>query len=227
MAFSAESAGFSESRAFVSQATGIADPEGRAPDSCRRRRLSRAMVPCGGGTRMALAGACSATRVRQAGYCARPARSMGVDQDLVRPSQAQASSVGCLLDRSQRTLAWVTVPAPQGQEASPSADARRPEGTKQAQPGIGTARAGTMAAGMLTRPAPHGPPGRLPVCPTHEAQGEALRIAPYRSKRKLYSTLRVGWEALARRWIAGTSESWLHQLRQPPDRVLDYMVLEG
>lgn len=60
-----------------------------------------------------------------------------------------------------------------------------------------------------------------------EAQGEALRIAPHRSKRKLYSTLRVGWEALARRWITGTSAHWLHQLRQPPDHVLDHMVLGG
>jgi len=57
-----------------------------------------------------------------------------------------------------------------------------------------------------------------------ERDGVMDRLTPYRSTRKLYSTPRLGWEALTRRWIIGATERWLMQLRDPPDEVLANMM---
>ena len=60
-----------------------------------------------------------------------------------------------------------------------------------------------------------------------EAEGAEERLVPHRAPRKLYSTLRLGWEALRRRWVTGATTRWLEQLRDPPPEVLDQMVLGG
>ena len=53
------------------------------------------------------------------------------------------------------------------------------------------------------------------------------RLTPFQSKRRLYSTLRLGWEALTRKWVIGASERWLTQLRTLPDEVLENMLLNA
>lgn len=60
-----------------------------------------------------------------------------------------------------------------------------------------------------------------------EAEGQDQRLRPHRANRRLYSTLRVGWEALARRWVTGATARWLEQLRRPPDDVLGHMAFSG
>lgn len=57
-----------------------------------------------------------------------------------------------------------------------------------------------------------------------ERDGDMDRLSPRRSTRKLYSTIRLGWEALSRSWITGSTERWLQQLRAPPDHVLENMT---
>ena len=39
------------------------------------------------------------------------------------------------------------------------------------------------------------------------------QLTSFRSRRKLYSTLRLGWETLNRRWITRLKEHWLAHLR--------------
>ncbi len=56
-----------------------------------------------------------------------------------------------------------------------------------------------------------------------EATGIAHWLSPARSKRKLYSTLRVGREALVRRWPMERTSQWLDRLRFLPAEVLDQM----
>lgn len=51
----------------------------------------------------------------------------------------------------------------------------------------------------------------------HE-HGHAARLNPVRSTRKLYSTVRLGWEALQRRCLDSTTH-WFDLLRRPPDHV--------
>ncbi|HZW17789.1 MAG TPA: IS4 family transposase [Luteimonas sp.] len=58
-----------------------------------------------------------------------------------------------------------------------------------------------------------------------EATGIAQWLAPIRSTRKLYSTLRVGREALVRRWPLEPVSKWLDRMRSPPRAVVDHMVL--
>lgn len=55
-----------------------------------------------------------------------------------------------------------------------------------------------------------------------QTQGANERLDPHRSTRKLYSTIRLGWEALARRWIVPALH-WIDTLRRPPDQVLRQM----
>lgn len=58
-----------------------------------------------------------------------------------------------------------------------------------------------------------------------EATGIAQWLLPIRAKRKLYSTLRVGREALVRRWPMEPVSRWLDRLRSLPPAVLDQMLL--
>ena len=57
-----------------------------------------------------------------------------------------------------------------------------------------------------------------------ERSGVMHRLTPCRSTRKLYSTLRLGWEALTRKWVTGATERWLMQLRTPSEEVLEIMT---
>lgn len=58
-----------------------------------------------------------------------------------------------------------------------------------------------------------------------EASGIAHWLWPIHSTRKLYSTLRVGREALVRRWPMGPASRGLDLLRSPPQATLDQMSL--
>lgn len=58
-----------------------------------------------------------------------------------------------------------------------------------------------------------------------EATGIDQWLCPIHSKRKLYSTLRVGREALVRHWPMESISRWLDRLRSPPPSVLDQMAL--
>lgn len=57
-----------------------------------------------------------------------------------------------------------------------------------------------------------------------ETTGIAHWLSPAGSKRKLYSTLRVGREALVRQWPMEPIAQWLDRLRSLPPHVLDQMV---
>jgi hypothetical protein len=59
-----------------------------------------------------------------------------------------------------------------------------------------------------------------------QAQGTNARLNPYRSTRKLYSTMRLGWEALIRRWIE-PRVGWLVLLHRPPEYLLAEMAGTG
>ncbi|RBA88753.1 IS4 family transposase, partial [Xanthomonas oryzae pv. oryzae] len=50
-------------------------------------------------------------------------------------------------------------------------------------------------------------------------------LSPRSSTRKLYSTLRVGREALVRRWPMEPVSRWLERLRALPDAVREQMTL--
>ncbi|AOS04150.1 hypothetical protein ATY42_20915 [Xanthomonas oryzae pv. oryzae] len=58
-----------------------------------------------------------------------------------------------------------------------------------------------------------------------EATGSAQWLSPRSSTRKLYSTLRVGREALVRRWPMEPVSRWLERLRTLPDTVREQMTL--
>jgi hypothetical protein len=57
-----------------------------------------------------------------------------------------------------------------------------------------------------------------------EATGIDQWLYPAKRRRKLYSTLRVGREALARSWRMEPVWKWLQRLRELPEHVLDQMV---
>ena len=57
-----------------------------------------------------------------------------------------------------------------------------------------------------------------------EATGIAHWLSPIRSTRKLYSTLRIGREALVRRWPLEPVSKWLDRVRSLPRVVLDQMI---
>ena len=58
-----------------------------------------------------------------------------------------------------------------------------------------------------------------------EATGIAQWLSPIRSTRKLYSTLRVGREALVRQWPLEPVSKWLERIQSLPPTVMDQMVL--
>ncbi|OLK00718.1 transposase, partial [Xanthomonas oryzae pv. oryzae] len=58
-----------------------------------------------------------------------------------------------------------------------------------------------------------------------EATGIAQWLSPRSSTRKLYSTLRVGREALVRCWPMEPVSRWLERLRALPDAVREQMTL--
>lgn len=58
-----------------------------------------------------------------------------------------------------------------------------------------------------------------------EVTGIDQWLCPIHSKRKLYSTLLVGREALVRHWPMESISRWLDRLRSPPPSVLDQMAL--
>lgn len=58
-----------------------------------------------------------------------------------------------------------------------------------------------------------------------EANGIAHWIAPNTTTRKLYSTMRVGREALVRRWPLEPVSRWLERMQSPPPEILDQMTL--
>lgn len=57
-----------------------------------------------------------------------------------------------------------------------------------------------------------------------EATGIDHWLYPARRRRKLYSTIRVGREALVRNWPMEPIWNWLQRLRELPEHVLDQMV---
>lgn len=57
-----------------------------------------------------------------------------------------------------------------------------------------------------------------------EATGIAQWLSPIHSTRKLYSTLRIGREALVRQWPTERTSQWLDRLRILPASVLDQMT---
>lgn len=58
-----------------------------------------------------------------------------------------------------------------------------------------------------------------------EATGVAQWLSPQRSTRKLYSTMRIGREALVRRWPLEPVSKWLDRIRSLPPEVIDQMAL--
>lgn len=58
-----------------------------------------------------------------------------------------------------------------------------------------------------------------------ESTGIAHWLSPRNSTRKLYSTLRVGREALIRRWPMEPVSRWLERLRTLPQAVRTQMTL--
>lgn len=56
-----------------------------------------------------------------------------------------------------------------------------------------------------------------------EAAGLTQWLMPIATTRKLYSTLRIGREALLRGWPLGRTPQWLERLRELPENVLHYM----
>ncbi|MEZ0472996.1 IS4 family transposase [Luteimonas salinilitoris] len=60
-----------------------------------------------------------------------------------------------------------------------------------------------------------------------EKTGIAQWLSPIRTTRKLYSTLRVGREALVRGWPMEPVSQWLDRLRSLPPAVIDQMMLEA
>ncbi len=56
-----------------------------------------------------------------------------------------------------------------------------------------------------------------------EASGIDQWLAPFRSKRRLYSVMRVGREALVRRWLRIPLDHLIEQIRQPTPALLDQL----
>jgi len=61
--------------------------------------------------------------------------------------------------------------------------------------------------------------------PGCETTGIAHWLSPIRTRRKLYSTLRVGRQALVGHWPMEPVSRWLEHLRSLPPAVLDQMAL--
>jgi len=56
-----------------------------------------------------------------------------------------------------------------------------------------------------------------------EASGIDRWLAPFRSKRRLYSVMRLGREALVRRWLHVPLNRLIEQLRHPAPTLLDLL----
>ena len=56
-----------------------------------------------------------------------------------------------------------------------------------------------------------------------EASGIDQWLAPFRSKRRLYSVIRLGREALVRRWLRVSWDRLMEQLRHPAPTCLDQL----
>lgn len=56
-----------------------------------------------------------------------------------------------------------------------------------------------------------------------DAMDMASWLVPHNAKRKLYSVVRLGREALVRQWPIDHVSQWLEALRSPPDDVLQHM----
>lgn len=56
-----------------------------------------------------------------------------------------------------------------------------------------------------------------------EASGIDQWLAPFRSKRRLYSVMRLGREALVRRWLRIPLDHLIEQIRQPAPALLDQL----
>jgi hypothetical protein len=56
-----------------------------------------------------------------------------------------------------------------------------------------------------------------------EASGIDTWLTPYRSKRRLYSVMRLGREALVRRWSSLRMDELIDQLRNPSPQLLDQL----
>jgi len=54
-----------------------------------------------------------------------------------------------------------------------------------------------------------------------ESCGIDAWLAPFRSKRRLYSVMRLGREALVRRWSSTRLSELIDQLRYPSQQLLD------
>lgn len=57
------------------------------------------------------------------------------------------------------------------------------------------------------------------------ATGMDQWLAPIRSRRRLYSVLRVGREALVRRWPLGTTTAAIERIRHPDASLLDQLAI--
>lgn len=60
-----------------------------------------------------------------------------------------------------------------------------------------------------------------------EASGIDTWLTPYRSRRRLYSVMRLGREALVRRWLPISASHLLDHLRRPPASLLDQVGVPG
>lgn len=58
-----------------------------------------------------------------------------------------------------------------------------------------------------------------------EANGTDQRLNPFRSKRRLYSVMRLGREALVRRWLRIPLSRLMEQLRKPTPPLLDQLCV--
>jgi len=58
-----------------------------------------------------------------------------------------------------------------------------------------------------------------------ETAGIDQWLAPFRSKRRLYSIMRLGREALLRRWSNARLEELMEQIRKPSPALLDQMAV--
>jgi hypothetical protein len=56
-----------------------------------------------------------------------------------------------------------------------------------------------------------------------EANGIDTWLTPFRSKRRLYSVMRLGREALVRRWPSTRLNDLIDQLRYPSSQLLDQL----
>jgi hypothetical protein len=56
-----------------------------------------------------------------------------------------------------------------------------------------------------------------------EATGIDTWLTPYRSKHRLYSVMRLGREALVRRWSTSRLSERIDQLRHPSPKLLDQL----